>query len=39
MEFVLRAAAQFNNLLKNPTTKSQLKNSITDIANGNGVRQ
>ncbi|MHC8289770.1 DUF2515 family protein [Pseudomonas sp. XS1P51] len=39
MEFVLWAAAQFNNLLKNPTTKSQLKNSITDIANGNGVRQ
>jgi len=39
MEFVLRAAAQFNSLLKNPTTKSQLQSSITDIANGNGVRQ
>ncbi|WP_428984968.1 DUF2515 family protein [Pseudomonas koreensis] len=36
MEFVLRAADQFDALLKNPTTRAQLKQSITDIANGGG---
>lgn len=38
MEFVLRAASQFDNLLKNPTTRAQLKQSITDIANGGGIK-
>ena len=38
MEFVLRAADQFDALLKNPTTRAQLKQSITDIANGGGIK-
>ena len=38
MEFVLRAADQFDALLKNPTTRVQLKQSITDIANGGGIK-
>lgn len=38
MEFVLRAASQFDNLLKNPATRAQLKQSITDIANGGGIK-
>ena len=38
MEFVLRAANQFDNLLKNPTSRAQLKQSITDIANGGGIK-
>ncbi len=38
MEFVLRAANQFENLLKNPTSRAQLKQSITDIANGGGIK-
>lgn len=38
MEFVLRAATQFDNLLKNPATLAQVKNSITEIANGGGVK-
>lgn len=39
MEFVLRAAAQFDGLLKTPLHKAQLENSIMDIANGNGVHR
>ncbi|WP_447795456.1 DUF2515 family protein [Pseudomonas farris] len=38
MEFVLRAASQFDNLLKKPATRAQLKQSITEIANGAGVK-
>ena len=38
MEFVLRAAAQFNNLLKYPASRSQLEKSIANIADGTGVR-
>ncbi|KIF64504.1 hypothetical protein NX10_03015 [Pseudomonas fluorescens] len=38
MEFVLRAAGQFDALLKNPATRAQLKQSITDIANGGGIK-
>ena len=38
MEFVLRAATQFDNLLKNPATLAQVKISITEIANGRGVK-
>jgi hypothetical protein len=37
MEFVLRAASQFDNLLRNPTTRAQLKQSIMNIANGGGI--
>lgn len=37
MEFVSRAAEQFDRLLKNQTTRSQLKDSIIKIANGGGV--
>ncbi|MGE1152748.1 DUF2515 family protein [Pseudomonas kitaguniensis] len=37
MEFVLRAAAQFDLLLKNPETHSQLKSSIIEISKGAGV--
>ena len=38
MEFVLRAATQFDILLKNPTSRSQLKASISEIANGGGIK-
>ncbi|UWF49423.1 hypothetical protein NYP20_00165 [Pseudomonas sp. N3-W] len=38
MEFVLRAASQFDSLLKSPNSHAQLKQSITDIANGGGVK-
>lgn len=38
MEFVLRAATQFDALLKNPTSKAQLKQSITEISQGGGIR-
>lgn len=38
MEFVLRAAVQFDKLLKNPLTYAQLKTSIADIANGGGTK-
>lgn len=34
MEFVMRAATQFEILLRNPNTHTQLTASITDIANG-----
>ena len=37
MEFVTRAAIQFDSLLKNPITRKQLKSSISKIANGEGV--
>ena len=37
MEFVVRAANQFDSLLKNPNTHAQLKASITEIARGEGV--
>ncbi|MPR04048.1 hypothetical protein F0169_19395 [Pseudomonas sp. MAFF 212408] len=37
MEFVLRAAAQFDLLLKNSETHSQLKLSIIEISKGAGV--
>ena len=37
MNFVTRAAIQFDILLKNPITHEQLKASITKIANGEGV--
>ncbi|TBN50276.1 DUF2515 family protein [Pseudomonas sp. BGI-2] len=37
MEFVLRAATQFDTLLKNPTAHAQLKASISEIASGGGV--
>jgi len=38
MEFVLRAASQFDSLLKSPKTHAQLKQSITEIANGGGIQ-
>lgn len=38
MEFVLRAATQFDALLKNPITHAQLKTSISEIASGGGVK-
>ncbi|WP_283189533.1 hypothetical protein [Pseudomonas sp. PMCC200344] len=38
MEFVLRAATQFDALLKNPESKAQLKQSITEISKGGGIR-
>ena len=37
MEFVVRAANQFDTLLKKPSTYSQLKASITEIARGEGI--
>ncbi|MGY2335400.1 DUF2515 family protein [Pseudomonas sp. SDO528_S397] len=37
MDFVMRAATQFDILLKNPVTQAQLKTAITDIAHGGGV--
>ena len=37
MEFVSRAAEQFDNLLKNPITNEQLRASIIKIANGEGI--
>ena len=37
MEFVMRAANQFNSLLNNPNTHAQLKTSITEIARGGGI--
>lgn len=38
MEFVLRAATQFDALLKNPATHAQLKTSITEISKGGGIK-
>jgi len=38
IEFVMRAATQFDFLLKNPNTHAQLKVSITEIANGGGIK-
>ena len=37
MEFVSRAAEQFDRLLKNPTTYDQLRASIIKIASGGGI--
>ncbi|WGK89459.1 DUF2515 family protein [Pseudomonas migulae] len=37
MEFVLRAATQFDKLLKNPASHAKLKQSISAIATGGGV--
>jgi hypothetical protein len=38
MEFVLRAATQFNELLKQPSSRAKLEQSIREIAAGGGVR-
>lgn len=38
MAFVLRAATQFNLLLKDPATRSQLEQSIKEISLGGGVK-
>lgn len=38
MAFVLRAATQFNLLLKDPATRSQLEQSIKEISVGGGVK-
>lgn len=37
MAFVVRAANQFDNLLKNPNTHTQLKESIIEIAHSAGI--
>ncbi|WP_192562974.1 DUF2515 family protein [Pseudomonas gozinkensis] len=38
MEFVLRAATQFDTLLKDPASRAKLKQSITEISQGGGVQ-
>lgn len=38
MEFVLRAATQFDTLLNEPASREKLKQSITDIASGGGIK-
>jgi hypothetical protein len=38
MEFVLRAATQFNALLKDPASGAKIKQSITEISQGGGIR-
>lgn len=38
MEFVLRAATQFNTLIRNPITSAQLKSSILEIAEGMEIK-
>jgi len=38
MEFVLRAATQFDVLLRNPATYAQLETSITEIAEARRVK-
>jgi hypothetical protein len=38
MEFVLRAATQFNELLKQPSSRAKLEQSIREIAAGGGVK-
>jgi len=38
MEFVLRAAIQFDTLIRNPITSAQLKSSIVEIAEGMKIK-
>ncbi|CAI8868838.1 hypothetical protein [Pseudomonas sp. fls2-241-R2A-110] len=38
MEFVLRAATQFDMLLNEPASRAKLKQSIADIARGGGIK-
>lgn len=38
MEFVLRAATQFDTLLSEPSSRAKIKQSITDIASGGGIK-
>ncbi|TPG87618.1 DUF2515 family protein [Pseudomonas mandelii] len=38
MAFVLRAATQFDTLLNEPASRAKLKQSITDIASGGGIK-
>ncbi|MHC8316108.1 PAAR domain-containing protein [Pseudomonas sp. LB3P31] len=38
MHFVLRAATQFNNLLRSSSSRQQIEHSIRDIAAGRGVQ-
>jgi len=38
MDFVLRAATQFDTLLKDPISGAKLKQSITEISQGGGIR-
>jgi len=38
MEFVLRAATQFDSLLGEPSSRAKIKQSITDIASGGGIK-
>lgn len=38
MEFVLRAATQFDMLLNEPASRAKLKQSIADIASGGGIK-
>jgi hypothetical protein len=38
MEFVIRAASQFDSLLKDPASRGKLTQSITEISKGGGVQ-
>ncbi len=38
MGFVLRAATQFDSLLSEPSSRAKIKQSITDIASGGGIK-
>ena len=38
MEFVVRAATQFDQLLKNPITRAQLERSIFEISTGMDIK-
>jgi hypothetical protein len=38
MEFVIRAASQFDALLKDPASRAKLTQSITEISKGGGVQ-